>query len=443
MVRLSSQQSLGQDETACVNMGIGIITIACLLSCYFAACYTALKTFSKSKFNELLEKQGHTQYGEPFLAKVSSMVLMTATLRSLFNFMILLGSLHVVEQLKLGKLPEYAIAFVVAAVLVAVFGVAIPASWARYHPEVLVVRSMRLLGVLLKAFYPFIAGLHALDPIVRRISGADLEDHTDADITEEVLSVVEEHDSQGNVNTTQKQMIEAVFDLPSTTAGEIMTPRTEVSGIPIKASLEEIKANILTHGHSRIPIYDQNIDHIVGMLYSKDLITYLGNEKPFDLRTVLREVLMVPESKPVAELLAEFRARKVHIAVVLDEYGGTAGLVSIEDILEELVGEIQDEHEADEDSPSITKTNEYTFEADARVYMDDLNDQLALELPEDEDYDTLGGFVFSTLGHIPVAGESFEFHGLKFTVTDALKTKVNKVLIQKPAPATTDQAEAS
>lgn len=414
-------------------LGIGTAVVACLMSCYFAACHIALKTFSKARLSELLEEWGQQKRYDPFIDKLASLVLMTATLRSMFNFIILLAALHCIEQYVTNKLAEYTVAFIAAVILAAVFGVAIPVSWARYHPERIIARSMSFLQGLLWLFKPVVFVLHVFDPIVRRISGADAQEDNENDLTEEVLSVVEEHEheNESKVDTTQKQMIEAVFELPNTTVGEIMTPRTEVSGIEVNSSLEQIKENILSQGHSRIPVYEENIDHIHGMLYSKDLIAYLASNKPFDLRSALREVLMVPESKPVAELLSEFKSRKVHIAIVLDEYGGTAGLVTIEDILEELVGDIQDEHEFEEQNDTIEQVDENTFEIEARIYIDDLNDKLDLELPEDEDYETLGGFVFSTLGHIPHIGESFEYQNLKMTVTEAERTKVNRVRIEK------------
>lgn len=421
----------GHVENHQVNLGIGTALVACLLSCYFAACHIALKTFSKARLSELLETRKQDERYDPFIQKVGSLVLMTAMLRSIANFIILLACLYAIEQVFNDQLAQYGLALLIAATITAIFGVAIPVSWARYHPEVLIYHSMRFLNVLLVICYPIIHGLHIFDPIVRRLSGADNEEKSESAVTDEVLSVVEEHENEGTVDTAQKQMIEAIFDLPNTTAGEIMTPRTEVSGIPVTATLEDIKNNILTHCHSRIPIYEDTIDHIVGMLYSKDLISHLGNDQPFDLKAIMRQVFMVPESKPVAELLAEFRARKLHIAVILDEYGGTAGLVTIEDILEELVGEIQDEHEVTEEAPATTRIDENTYEVEARIYIDDLNDQLDLELPEDEDYDTLGGFVFSTLGHIPNVDETFEFGNLRFTVTDALRTRVNRVRIER------------
>jgi putative hemolysin len=277
-----------------------------------------------------------------------------------------------------------------------------------------------------------VAFLHLFDPVVRRVSGASLSNDAESDASDEVMSVVEEHESVGSVDSEQKDMIEAVFDLTDTLAGEIMTPRTDIEGIEYGTPLTEIRDLILEAGHSRIPVYGENLDDIMGVLYVKDLIKLISTEQldEFDLKNYLRDVLMIPESKSVRDLLAEFKSTKVHIAIVLDEYGGTAGLVTIEDILEELVGDIEDEYEEDEEKPTVRKIADDLFEVDARVYIDDLNDELEVELPEDEDYETVGGFVFSTLGHVPEVGESFSHANLAVTVLAAEKTKVLSVQIQ-------------
>ncbi|MEM8495597.1 MAG: hemolysin family protein, partial [Planctomycetota bacterium] len=195
---------------------------------------------------------------------------------------------------------------------------------------------------------------------------------------------------------------------------------------------------VIEFGHSRVPVYRENLDDIVGILYAKDLIELLetpGSEAEkaaaFNLEAILREPFLVPESKKVLELLHEFRATKIHLAIVLDEYGGTAGLITIEDILEEIVGEIQDEYEPEDDAPVVVEIDENSARVDARTHLDDLNDQLNLDLPEDEDYDTVGGFVFAELGHIPEPGETFESHGVKVTVDEAERTKVIAVTVEK------------
>ncbi|MAX24596.1 MAG: hypothetical protein CMJ19_08830 [Phycisphaeraceae bacterium] len=412
---------------------IWIGLVACLLGCYFSACNIAIKIFSRARLTELLSDRMDNAKLEPFFKRSSRIPLMTGTFRTGLNFIVLLAVLSYLDRnVELATLHQYAVAFLISSILVSIFTVAIALSWARYQPEAIVAWSIPLLTVLLAIFTPVVAFLHLFDPVVRRVSGASLVDDAESDASDEVMSVVEEHESVGSVDSEQKEMIEAVFDLTDTLAGEIMTPRTDIEGIEYGKSLTEIRDLILEAGHSRIPVYGENLDDIQGVLYVKDLIKLINDEHlgEFDLKNYLRDVLMIPESKSVRDLLAEFKATKVHIAIVLDEYGGTAGLVTIEDILEELVGDIEDEYEEDEEKPTVRKIADDLFEVDARVYIDDLNDELEVELPEDEDYETVGGFVFSTLGHVPEVGETFSHGHLAITVLAAEKTKVLSVQIQ-------------
>lgn len=423
---------------------------ACLLSCYFSACSLALKMFSRSRLSDLLEEAGRMERLEPFFARHGDLQLLTATLRTMLNMVVLLAVVVYVERHygPLGTEPQwrpiavYVMAFLAAGLLVSVFSVAIPVSWARYQPERLIAASMPVFTVVGRTLGPIARLLHLFDPMVRRISGVDADASDDEDeLTEEVLSIVDEHDTEGRFNSAQRQLIEAAVEFGSATTGEIMTPRTDVVGIDVDASLPEIRATILERGFSRYPVYEQTIDHIAGVLYAKDLIKFVGQPggtstsdtgaDAFDLRSSLREAMLVPETKPVQALLAEFKARQVHIAIVLDEYGGTAGLVTIEDVIEELVGDIQDEYELSEKVPELQHVDDNVADVDARMHVDDLNDALRLKLPEDEDYDTVGGFVFSTLGHIPTVGEVVEFDNVRLTVTEAERTRVSRVRIER------------
>jgi len=267
--------------------------------------------------------------------------------------------------------------------------------------------------------------------MVRRISGVDLISDNDNDISEEVLSTIEQHDTDEEIDQTQRDMLERIIEIGDRTSGEIMTPRTDVDGIEAFGGLMQVREAVLEIGHSRIPVYEESLDNIVGILYVRDLVQFVGSDKDFKLKELLREPFLVPESKPVIDLLAEFRLRKVHMAIVLDEYGGTAGLITIEDVLEEIVGEIQDEYEEDEVEPTIEQIEKGVHEVDARVQIPNLEDELDIELPEDREYDTVGGLVFAELGRIPEVGESFEIMDHKVTVTDAERTKVLKVRVEK------------
>jgi len=424
-----------------VTIAILIIVVSSFLACYFSATHSVLKTFSRKRLTDLLEARGQHGQAEYVNEHLPQLQLTTGLLRACCGLVLVLSTLFVVETY-LGQSTTispwpFVIAFGIASILLSVFSVAIPVSWAQYRAERLLAWSVPLLRALVIVTLPVTKPLSLFDPVVRRISGVDLHDDDD-DLSDQVLAAVEDHEEGDTVADDQKQMIEAVFDLRDTDAGEIMTPRTDIQGIELPATLEQVKTAVLEYGHSRVPVFRENLDDIVGILYAKDLIELLhtpGTETDqaaaFDLESILRDSFLVPESKRVLELLHEFRATKVHMAVVLDEYGGTAGLITIEDILEEIVGEIQDEYEPEDEAPEVIAIDETSAKVDARMHLDDLNDQLDLDLPEDEDYDTVGGFVFAELGHIPEAGETFEAHGIKVTVDKAERTKVIAVTVER------------
>jgi len=214
---------------------------------------------------------------------------------------------------------------------------------------------------------------------------------------------------------------------------EIMTPRTDMVSVEDDATLEAVRQMALKCGFSRIPVFHENRDNIVGVLYAKDLLAHAANGKweQTPLTDILRNPYFVPETKPVGELLNEFQARKVHIGIVLDEYGGTAGVVTIEDIIEEIVGEIEDEHgvKTAEGGP-MRLLDPRTAEADGRVPVDELNEVLNLDLPEDEDFETVGGLISFTLGRIPESGEEFVRGNVRFHVLDADHRRVKRVRVQ-------------
>jgi CBS domain containing-hemolysin-like protein len=228
------------------------------------------------------------------------------------------------------------------------------------------------------------------------------------------------------------EMLESVMEFGDQRAGEIMTPRTDIHALPLTAGLADIRQFVATRGHTRIPLYDGDIDNIVGILHTKDLLA-VEDLSAADLRKLMRKPFFVPETKRLDELMREFKARKQHMAIVLDEYGGTAGLVTLEDLVEEIVGEIADEHDLAA-SILIKPIDERVWEADGRTYIDDINDAAGLALPEDEDYDTLAGFVFSELGFVPPPGETLRAHGAKFTVLAADDRKITRIRIELLEP---------
>lgn len=231
---------------------------------------------------------------------------------------------------------------------------------------------------------------------------------------------------QDSLNEEKEDMIRGVVDLSDTAVKEVMIPRIDVDFIPLDMETEELLERVAESGHSRFPVYDESIDNVVGILYVKDLINSFAKKEPIDLEKIIRKPFFVPESKRIDGLLREFKRRHVHIAIAVDEYGGISGIVCMEDIIEEIVGDIQDEF--DNEGEDISSIGEGLWLCDARVDMDDLAESLHTELPSDE-FETLGGFVFDLFGKIPVRYEKVRWKNFDFIVQDMDGHKINTVKI--------------
>ncbi|MDR2783740.1 MAG: hemolysin family protein [Treponema sp.] len=239
----------------------------------------------------------------------------------------------------------------------------------------------------------------------------------DIEITQKTFNALENE---------QKEMIRGIIELSGTTVKEIMAPRIDTVFIHASSPKDEILAAITESGHSRFPVYEETIDNVIGILYAKDVLTCLVKNQEFDIQKLLRTPFFVPEPKRIDELFRELRRKRVHIAVVVDEYGGVSGIVSMEDILEEIVGDIQDEF--DNETENIVKINESMFLCDARVNLEDLAEEINIDLPVDN-FDTLGGFVFDLFGKIPVKYEKTVYNGCDFIVQEMEGYKIQKVKI--------------
>ena len=230
-----------------------------------------------------------------------------------------------------------------------------------------------------------------------------------------------------SLETDQREMIQGVVELSGTTVKEVMVPRIDTVFLPVTAAREELLSRIIESGHSRFPVYEETIDKVIGVLYVKDVLKTLVSSEGFDLRSLLRKPFFVPESKHIDELLGELRRRKVHIAVAVDEYGGVSGIVCMENIIEEIIGDIQDEF--DNEKEDVQNLGAGTWLCDARINLEDLAEETGIELPVD-DFDTLGGFVFDLFGKIPVQNEKTEWNDYEFIVQDMDGRKINSVQIR-------------
>jgi CBS domain containing-hemolysin-like protein len=291
---------------------------------------------------------------------------------------------------------------------------------------------VRLLGVAVSPLaWPMI--------LVHRRLASWREEHAEEEerttTEDEILSLVEraeeEKPTDANLQEDERRMIRGIFDLDETLVREIMTPRVDLDAVEDSASLQQIKMSIVETGHSRIPVYHESIDHIVGVIYAKDLLDEGRVAALANLAEIYHGPVFIPESKNVGDLLAEFQQTRIHFAVVLDEYGGTAGVVTFEDILEEIVGEIQDEYDLNEVQPSLEMLPDGSFLVDARTLIEEVNEQMDLELPDDEDYDTIGGYIAAESGRIPQKGEKIETDLIRVEIMEAEPRRVQKLKLAK------------
>ena len=340
----------------------------------------------------------------------------------------------ILRNLGIEKDTAHGVSLVVVTVILALFTI----IFAELVPKTLALANTERFAIVLSLPVDFLA--RALGPVIKvltgvtawisRLFGADVSN--EAQITaEELRLIVERGGEQGVLEAEEEQMINSIIELGERRLHEVMIPRIAIVALAASATLDEAIDKVVDEGHSRIPVYEESIDEVVGILYAKDLLPILkagGGPRP-ELRSLLRTPVFVPESMTIDDLLHEFQRRKVHIAIVLDEYGGTAGLLTIEDLLEEIVGEIQDEYDTEE--PMVVRISDDEARLDGRADIDDLAELFDTDLGlEDEDeYDTVGGLIYHRIGGVPSPGDVVEVGGLQLTVESTDGRRVGKVLV--------------
>ena len=251
---------------------------------------------------------------------------------------------------------------------------------------------------------------------------------------EELMTILSVSEEQGVIEEEEREMIHGIIEIGDKSVREVMVPRPDVTAVERGASLEEITRVFNQWKHTRLPVYENDIDHIVGLIHVKDLLLHFARgQKTFDIDRMMRRIERAPETKKVDELLHEMQTQKVHMMVVVDEYGGTAGIITLEDVLEEIVGEIRDEYDIAEEEP-LRIVGEREALVDARYPMDELNEELELGIEESSEYDSVGGYVVTQLGRIPDAGESFTAGGVRWTVDEVNGSRLIRIRLASELP---------
>jgi CBS domain containing-hemolysin-like protein len=330
---------------------------------------------------------------------------------------------------------------VVATMLVIAVGEFVPEAFALRNPERSAIGFAPIVGALIWVLNPLIRLLLWLsDRVSQPVAGQRRSLVTE----EEIKTLVDAGEEGGAIEEDEKEMIYSIFEISDTWAREIMVPRMDMLALDVETALQDAVDSLLKSGHSRVPVYQDNVDSIQGILYAKDLLRLWHENSGAGgrtLRELLRPAYFVPETKKVNELLAELQQRRIHMAIVIDEYGGTAGLVTLEDIVEEIVGDIRDEYDINEESfCERISDSEYLF--DARISLDEVNELLHTRIST-EDIDSLGGFIYGQLGHVPVAGETVTAEQVTFEVLTVTGRRIRKVRGTLAGGPGTDRAAAS
>ncbi|MEG8947414.1 hemolysin family protein [Rosettibacter firmus] len=414
-----------------------IVLILCLiLSAFFSGSEVALFSIDKKRVQEI--KKEHKLIGgyinlliENPRRLLVTILLGNTIVNSAASIISVLMAIDIANSYNISKEITLSIQIVLLTILILIIGEITPKTWANKYP----VQFAKMVSIPLYwisiIFFPVAKILS--DALKVGISKLNSNKLKTALHSSEISELADLSLEKGTIEQDEQELIQSIVSFRSVTVREIMTPRVDIIAVPLTASFEELMKTITESGHSRIPLYGKSLDDIRGIIYAKDLLPYLKNpelRKTLSLQKIAREALFVPETKHINELLHDFQEKKLHLGIVVDEYGGTSGLISLEDILEEIVGDIRDEYDKEESKIIKLSDNEYLLSG--KLSIDELNDLLNDNFSSDaKDYDTVGGFILNQTGIIPTQGFHFVYNNYKFTVKEIANKRIRKVLVEK------------
>jgi putative hemolysin len=438
-----------------IFLNLALVLGLILIGGFFAASEIALITVKRHRLHQLMGEGSRsaraaerlTNDPSRFLATIQIAITFLGFLASAVGAVALSDSLAGLVALVPGlEEASHTISFVLITLSIAlasiIVGELVPKTLALTFADRFALTVARPIAWLDRLLRPVVWFVSSTSNVLVRMLGGKDRPQAGYLSTEELKMLVETGSQQGGIEEDEKEMIHGVIELAEKQVHEVMVPRIGIRAVEVNDSISQVLDVIVRAGHSRVPVFQENLDNIVGILYAKDLLPYLkrnGSEPPqIEIRKLARPAVYVPETKRVDELLHEMQIAKRHIAIVVDEYGGTAGLITLEDVVEEIVGEIQDEYDTEETLvEALPQDGETAFRLDGRVSMDDLRDLFDLSDEEEEDeeaYDTVGGFVVHRTGSIPLPGTVVPFRDVTITVEAAEPRRVAKVIATRPRP---------
>ncbi len=451
------------------NAFLGLVVVAALIlvGSFFAASEIALITVKRHRLQQLVNEgnqsariaQRLTEDPSRFLATIQIALTFLGFLASAFGALSFSGVVAGwIRAIPIDFIRDAAgtIAFIgvtlVVALLSIIVGELVPKTLALSFAERFALTVARPIHLIEQLLSPIVWFVSRLSGVFVRAAGGKEKPQPGYLSTEELKILVESGSQQGAIEEDEKEMITGVIELANKKVHEVMVPRIGIRAVEADDDLDAVLDVVIRAGHSRVPVYEDSLDNIVGILYAKDMLPYLkrNGEPPhkIDIRALARTPVYVPETKAVDELLHEMQLAKRHIAIVVDEYGGTAGLITMEDVVEEIVGEIQDEYDVEESlAEQLDADGQLVYRLDGRVSMDDLRDLFDMaddEESDEEAYDTIGGFIIHREGRIPLPGAELAFHDVKLRVEAADSRRVAKVIAARPRTAReTDSPEGN
>ena len=409
-----------------------VFLVLLILSAFFSSSETAFFSLTKSTIDKLTHSKSSVrrQIGillkEPKKLLISIIIGNTISNTAIATVAALLTT-RFSNQHELDRLLVLLLNVVVVTLIILVFSEIIPKVVAVKNAKNTAIKLVYPLTFFYYLFLPLSVFFSGLTQVLSRLLNLEKDKHILSD--QELRTLVEVGEEKGALEKDEKEMIHSILEMSDTITREIMVPRTDMEALDKSTSLKDVLNLVKDKLHSRVPVYDESIDNIAGILFLKDLLPYIKkkDQASFDLGKLLHPPYYVPEQKKINELLREFQKERIHMAIVVDEYGGTSGLVTLEDVIEEIVGEIQDEY--DEEMPLFEKIDAHTFIIDGTMQLDELNEELGIDLPEEEGVDSIAGFLLGRFGSVPKFDEKLEFNGYEFTIIKATKKRIEKVKI--------------
>jgi putative hemolysin len=413
-------------------IGLWVLGAAGLFfSIFFAAALGALRSYSKVELESRFRSPASKKRVKLYIERTEQTILSVRVLKALSNILLVISVTFLVGMRVTVLWAQVLLSLLLSLVVLVLFAEVVPGALARRRAEKVLKVLFPVFDAFSRAIRPFTAVVNFVLKVALRVAGIREKENGEEEIEKEILEAVSEGEREGYIKQEDRSMIASILDFRDQEVSSVMTPRTEMVSIPDTASLDEAIAVARDKGHSRIPVHRGNRDSIVGVIYAKDILFAManGDARAKPVTEIMRKPFFVPESKRLTTLLREFQNGTQHISIVLDEYGGTAGLVTVEDLLEEIVGEIADEYDFADEDFYMKQLDDSSIVASGVARIDDVNDELDIRIPEDQGYDTVAGFISHSMGRIPAAGEEYVFQDATFTVLDADERRIRKVKV--------------